>query len=681
MNGDKSVTATFTQETFSLTVNVVGSGSVNRNAAGPYVYGTVVELTAVPDAGWTFSGWSGGLSGSTNPTTIVMNGDKSVTATFYIVNDPPYQPQLSITSLTVENSNDLTVTVTGPTPADPDGDAVTYTYRWLVDVGTGEFLDDELAGRSNHTGNVIPAVDTVVGDTWRVEVTPEDEHGAAGPYAVATWQVVSDATKPVAEAGPDQIVNEETLVTFSGSDSWDNMEIVSYTWTFTDVTPRTLTGINPSYSFTELGVYAVTLNVTDAQGNWDTDTILITVKDVTSPIAKAGIDQTVLTDNAVNFNAGSSSDNVGINKYEWDFGDGNTGTGLTATHTYNETGNYLVTLTVEDNAGNRATASCMITVEPPEVAGKEVVREPRSLSSVAQVALVGTAAVAASAVAASSGAVGQALNSAVSGLPIPDWLKEFLQLYGKDAFETVDKTEMAAMEKAPLISKGELAAISISAVIMTVVFCFVETNGLPDFLNVSVLAVVIPSVLLAVLMENVAEVFAEALSARICRVYRKVSLWLYGTGLFIVSGLLIRLPSGAPTITRYQGGEITDKTKCLIILSKLLILLTLALPFAGLYMLGFEILGDAGLLMTLMSVFYYFIPLKPIVGKVVFDYQKVVSLLALVSTGILFFSFALNLLPHIVYLVAGVGSLALAAISLYLLSKSSSEIAKPTANI
>ena len=32
-----------------------------------YTSGTVVSLTAVPAAGWSFSGWSGDLSGSTNP--------------------------------------------------------------------------------------------------------------------------------------------------------------------------------------------------------------------------------------------------------------------------------------------------------------------------------------------------------------------------------------------------------------------------------------------------------------------------------------------------------------------------------------------------------------------------------------------------------------------------------------
>jgi hypothetical protein len=47
-----------------------------------YDAGTVVTVTATPDSGWQFDNWSGDLSGSTNPTTITMNSNKSVTATF-----------------------------------------------------------------------------------------------------------------------------------------------------------------------------------------------------------------------------------------------------------------------------------------------------------------------------------------------------------------------------------------------------------------------------------------------------------------------------------------------------------------------------------------------------------------------------------------------------------------------
>lgn len=73
---------------FTLAVNVVGSGSVTKNPnQATYTYGTPVQLTAIPGDDWSFSGWSGALSGSTSPITIVMDGDKTVTATF--IEDPP----------------------------------------------------------------------------------------------------------------------------------------------------------------------------------------------------------------------------------------------------------------------------------------------------------------------------------------------------------------------------------------------------------------------------------------------------------------------------------------------------------------------------------------------------------------------------------------------------------------
>ena len=73
---------------YILAYNVVGNGSVTLNPPGGiYNAGVVVQLTANPDSGWTFSGWSGDLSGSANPASITMDGYKSVTATF--VQGPP----------------------------------------------------------------------------------------------------------------------------------------------------------------------------------------------------------------------------------------------------------------------------------------------------------------------------------------------------------------------------------------------------------------------------------------------------------------------------------------------------------------------------------------------------------------------------------------------------------------
>lgn len=97
--------------------------------------------------------------------------------------------------------------------------------------------------------------------------------------------------------------------------------------------------------------------------------------DTQPPIAIAGQDQTVIKGTSVTFDASDSRDNIGITSYEWDFGDGNTGTGLTATHTYAKTGSYVVTLTVWDAAGNSNTDETTINVEEallPPIVGVSV---------------------------------------------------------------------------------------------------------------------------------------------------------------------------------------------------------------------------------------------------------------------------------------------------------------------
>lgn len=82
MEADKSVTANFALTTYSLTV-AAGDGSVTRSPDQTrYNPGETVTLEAVPNARYSFTNWSGDLSGSSNPATIVMDADKSVTAGF-----------------------------------------------------------------------------------------------------------------------------------------------------------------------------------------------------------------------------------------------------------------------------------------------------------------------------------------------------------------------------------------------------------------------------------------------------------------------------------------------------------------------------------------------------------------------------------------------------------------------
>jgi VCBS repeat-containing protein len=68
---------------YTLTANVSGSGSVAKSPdQSSYTHGTSVQLMATPATGWHFAGWSGDLSGTTNPVTITMDVSKTVTATY-----------------------------------------------------------------------------------------------------------------------------------------------------------------------------------------------------------------------------------------------------------------------------------------------------------------------------------------------------------------------------------------------------------------------------------------------------------------------------------------------------------------------------------------------------------------------------------------------------------------------
>ena len=79
-------------------------------------------------------------------------------------------------------------------------------------------------------------------------------------------------------------------------------------------------------------------------------------------------DFTFTTDDlTANFDAGKSYDPDGsIQRYDWNFGNGSTGTGVTTSHTYAADGTYNVTLTVTDNEGAKNSTTQSVAVTKPE---------------------------------------------------------------------------------------------------------------------------------------------------------------------------------------------------------------------------------------------------------------------------------------------------------------------------
>jgi len=82
MDSDKSIKANFIRQP-TLTINA-GTGGTTNPAPGTYIgdVGTQVSIRAIPNSGYRFTGWSGDASGTTNPITITMDSDKSITGNF-----------------------------------------------------------------------------------------------------------------------------------------------------------------------------------------------------------------------------------------------------------------------------------------------------------------------------------------------------------------------------------------------------------------------------------------------------------------------------------------------------------------------------------------------------------------------------------------------------------------------
>jgi len=85
MTANKSCTATFTLNRYTLEITTVGTGSGTTTGAGMYDHGVTANVTATPTLGSTFNGWSGPDGAECSTGSVSMTANKSCTATFTLI--------------------------------------------------------------------------------------------------------------------------------------------------------------------------------------------------------------------------------------------------------------------------------------------------------------------------------------------------------------------------------------------------------------------------------------------------------------------------------------------------------------------------------------------------------------------------------------------------------------------
>ncbi|UCH96662.1 MAG: PKD domain-containing protein, partial [Candidatus Aminicenantes bacterium] len=385
---------------YTLTTNTVGQGSITLDPpGGTYNEGTVVTLTAVPDAGWQFDGWSGDLSGSDNPATITMNSDKNVTATFTETGIPDTVGNTVVFSSSTTAANRRAMPFTMPENGTINSVTMYHTGGsgdMILGVYDGEGTPQNRLGVTaatpvsgstgwqtiNLTGSAYVSGGSTVWLAWVYENNPgiayedgspgrvdagvgwsggmPDPFGSASQanyiYSIyATYTPGGTNTPPTADFS---FTTSELTANFTDQSSDPDGTIQSWEWDFGD--GGTSTTQNPSHTYSSAGTYTVTLTVTD---NGDaTDWVS---KDVTvsagnqSPTADFTFTTNELT---ANFTDQSSDPDGTIESWNWDFGDGGTSTTQNPSHTYAADGTYTVYLTVTDNDGATDNTSKDVTV-------------------------------------------------------------------------------------------------------------------------------------------------------------------------------------------------------------------------------------------------------------------------------------------------------------------------------
>jgi len=171
MNGDYSIAANFVA-VYDLTISSTAGGSVTLPGGGAFTYdaGTVVSLTATPATGYQFVKWTGDVGTIANinaaSTTITMNGDYSITATFVAVYD-----------LTISSTAGGSVTL-------PGEGAFTYDHGTVVSLSATPATGYKFVKWTGDVGTIanINAASTIITMNGDYSITANFEAIPAGQY-------------------------------------------------------------------------------------------------------------------------------------------------------------------------------------------------------------------------------------------------------------------------------------------------------------------------------------------------------------------------------------------------------------------------------------------------------------------------------------------------------------------
>lgn len=265
-------------------------------------------------------------------------------------------PAASFSTNVAEGQAPLAVSFDASGSTDPDGAIASYTWSF----GDGHNGAGASGTHVYMEQGTYTAILTVVDDAGALSTASKviTVSAPANEPPTATFSATPDSGVPPLNV----------MFNASGSEDTDGT-ISSYDWDFGDGSPHG-SGVAAVHAYTSAGSYEAILTVTDDAQEEDTlaHTITVTSPGNAIPTASFTTEPSLNVAYAsppvtMDFDANSSSDTDGaITSYNWVFGDGDTDTGVTTSHTYNTSGKFTIILTVIDNQGAPASTTKSMTI-------------------------------------------------------------------------------------------------------------------------------------------------------------------------------------------------------------------------------------------------------------------------------------------------------------------------------
>ncbi|MDY6834862.1 MAG: SBBP repeat-containing protein [Chloroflexota bacterium] len=214
MDLDKTVTANFAINTHTLTMSSVGDGSTSPvSGSHTYDYDTVVPITATPSDGWQFVRWKGDVDSPTSSsTTVTMDDDKTVTATF------------------AQEVQMLTMSTNGSGTTTPESGSHSYAKDDIVDITADPADGWEFA---NWTGDVADP------DSSSTTVAMDSDKTVTANFVLATYtlsiSVNGDGTTDPQPGQYSHDANTEVVITATPDSGW---KFTGWAGDVTDTSPE-----------------------------------------------------------------------------------------------------------------------------------------------------------------------------------------------------------------------------------------------------------------------------------------------------------------------------------------------------------------------------------------------------------------------------------------------------------